>query len=78
VIIHRTPLRERSGSTVILEATNLRREGNRFSGSGTVKNLPIRIGGRIDPATDVVRFPRMVCTLATSENDCCRAIGWKR
>jgi hypothetical protein len=78
VHIHPAQLRDAGGNVINFHAPNLRRDGYHFSGSGTAKDLPVRVVGRVDPATDTLTKPRLVCTFETSDKEYGRALGWKR
>jgi len=78
VHIHPAELRDGAGNIVNFHAPNLRRDGHRFSGNGTSGNRTVRVVGRVDPATETLTKPRLVCTFETSDKQCGRALGWKR
>jgi hypothetical protein len=78
VNINPVQLRAADGSLVSFHAPNLRRDGNRFSGTGTARNRSVRIVGRIDPPTDASPKARLVCTFETADNEYGRALGWKQ
>jgi hypothetical protein len=71
-------LRAADGSLVTFHAPNLRRDGYRFSGTGTARGRSVRIIGRLDPPTDASPKSRLICTFETADNEYGRALGWKQ
>jgi hypothetical protein len=71
-------VRDDSGNTGMLIAPGLTLRGYRFSGSGSLAGLPVRITGRIDPPGQSLKTARMVCTLDTSRNCHARVVGGKK
>lgn len=73
-------IRNKAGATGQLKVVNLPLKNNRFSGTGTVMGVPMRIAGRVDHANlkGVNKPRRMMATFGTVAGATGRVIAYKK
>lgn len=71
-------LRDTAGNTANFVASSLALKDGRFSGTGTMAGLPVRVVGRVDPPSDIVPVARLSCTVVTSAGEAGRGLGGRR
>jgi hypothetical protein len=71
-------LRDTTGNTANFVASSLPLKDGRFSGSGTMAGLPVRVVGRVDPPSEIVPVARLSCTVVTAAGEAGRGLGGRQ
>jgi hypothetical protein len=68
-------IRDPNGDEQVLTGSDLKLEGNRFRGDGTLDGVKCRISGRVEQPTATTKTPRFLATFVSGDGRGGRLVG---